>query len=55
MVSGNLKTKQAEAISLLETILKERQGWNEVVRGGAIAGLSKMKTSTEAAETTSLF
>ena len=50
MVSGNLKTKQAEAISLLETILKERQGWNEVVRGGAIAGLSKMKTSTEAAD-----
>jgi len=28
--------------------LKEREGWNEVVRGGAIAGLSAMKTSEEA-------
>ena len=50
MVSGNLKTKQAEAISLLKTILEERQGWNEVVRGGAIAGLSKMKTSADAVD-----
>ena len=50
MVSGNLKTKQVEAISLLKTILEERQGWNEVVRGGAIAGLSKMKTSADAVD-----
>ena len=50
MVSGNLKQKQAQAISLLKTILEQRQGWNEVVRSGAIAGLSKMKTSTEAAD-----
>ena len=50
MVSGNLKTKQSEAISLLKTILEQRQGWNEVVRGGAIAGLSKMKTSPEAVD-----
>ena len=50
MVSGNLKTKQSEAINLLKTTLETKQGWNEVVRGGAIAGLSKMKTSTEAAD-----
>ena len=50
MVSGNLKTKQSEAISLLHKVLETKQGWNEVVRGGAIAGLSKMKTSTEAAD-----
>ena len=50
MVSGNLKTKQPEAISLLKNILEQRAGWNEVVRGGAIAGLSKMKTSGDAVD-----
>ena len=48
MVSGNLKAKQQEAIALLKTILEQRAGWNEVVRSGAIAGLSKMKTSPDA-------
>ncbi|MEL6787940.1 MAG: HEAT repeat domain-containing protein, partial [Cyanobacteria bacterium J06607_15] len=50
MVSGNLKAKQPEAIALLKTVLEQRAGWNEVVRGGAIAGLSKMKTSAEAVD-----
>lgn len=50
MVSGNLKTKQAEAIELLKTTLETKQGWNEVVRGGAIAGLSQMKTSPQAVD-----
>ncbi|HEY9768090.1 MAG TPA: M1 family metallopeptidase [Coleofasciculaceae cyanobacterium] len=50
MVSGNLKEKQPEAIALLKTILEQRAGWNEVVRGGAIAGLSKMKTSPDAVD-----
>lgn len=50
MVSGNLKTKQPETIALLKTILEQRKGWNEVVRSGAIAGLSKMKTSADAAD-----
>ena len=50
MVSGNLKQKQSDAIALLKTVLEERAGWNEVVRGGAIAGLSKMKTSPEAVD-----
>ncbi|MEO1005314.1 MAG: M1 family metallopeptidase, partial [Cyanobacteria bacterium J06638_38] len=48
MVSGNLKEKQSEAIALLKTVLEQRSGWNEVVRSGAISGLSKMKTSAEA-------
>ncbi|MEM9506924.1 MAG: M1 family metallopeptidase [Cyanobacteria bacterium P01_E01_bin.35] len=48
MVSGNLKEKQSEVIALLKTVLEQRSGWNEVVRSGAISGLSKMKTSAEA-------
>lgn len=50
MVSGNLKAKQPEAIALLQTVLEQRAGWNEVVRSGAIAGLSKMKTSPDAVD-----
>ena len=50
MVSGNLKEKQSEAIALLKTVLEQRAGWNEVVRSGAIAGLSKMKTSPAAVD-----
>ena len=45
MVAGNLKAKQQDAIALLQQILEQRSGWNEVVRSGAIAGLSKMTTS----------
>ena len=50
MVGGNLKAKQPEAIALLKTILEQRAGWNEVVRGGAISGLSRMKTSADAVD-----
>ena len=50
MVSGNLKEKQSRAIALLKEVLEQRQGWNEVVRGGAIAGLSKMTTSGDAVD-----
>lgn len=50
MVSGNLKAKQPEAIALLQNVLEQRAGWNEVVRSGAIAGLSKMKTSPDAVD-----
>ncbi|MEM7591637.1 MAG: M1 family metallopeptidase [Cyanobacteria bacterium P01_A01_bin.83] len=50
MVSGQLKDQQPEAIALLKTVLEQRAGWNEVVRSGAIAGLSKMKTSAEAVD-----
>ena len=50
MVSGNLKDKQSETIAQLKEVLQQRAGWNEVVRGGAIAGLSKMKTSGDAVD-----
>ncbi|OIP77851.1 MAG: aminopeptidase [Oscillatoriales cyanobacterium CG2_30_44_21] len=41
----------SKVIKLLQTILKERSGWNEMVRSGAIAGLAKLKDSDEALET----
>jgi aminopeptidase N len=45
MVSVNLKDKEDEVLQLLTHVLRERTGWNEVVRSGAIAGLSQMKSS----------
>ena len=51
MVAGNLKEKQPDAIDLLQDILNTRAGWNEVVRSGAIGGLSKMTTSATAVDT----
>ncbi|MEM9274671.1 MAG: M1 family metallopeptidase [Cyanobacteria bacterium P01_F01_bin.143] len=50
MVSGNLKKKQEEVVKTLQDILKTRAGWNETVRSGAIAGLSKMTTSATAVD-----
>ncbi|MGB0561460.1 MAG: M1 family aminopeptidase [Spirulinaceae cyanobacterium] len=50
IVTGVLQAKQAEAIALYEQVLFTRAGWNEVVRGGAIAGLSRLKTSAQAVE-----
>ncbi|TAD76291.1 MAG: aminopeptidase [Oscillatoriales cyanobacterium] len=41
---------QESAIALLKSALKKRAGWNEVVRSGAIAGLSRLKTSAAALE-----
>ncbi|HBB33109.1 MAG TPA: aminopeptidase [Cyanobacteria bacterium UBA9273] len=45
LASGLLKTKENEVSQLLTDILRERAGWNEVVRSGAISGLSQMKSS----------
>ncbi len=45
MVSASLKDKEDEATQLLTNVLKERAGWNEIVRSGAIAGLSQIKSS----------
>ncbi|MBW4665058.1 MAG: M1 family metallopeptidase [Chroococcus sp. CMT-3BRIN-NPC107] len=42
------ESKEKKAIKLLNTVLEEKAGWNEVVRSGAIAGLSQLKTSAEA-------
>ncbi|MBR8826606.1 MAG: M1 family metallopeptidase [Gomphosphaeria aponina SAG 52.96 = DSM 107014] len=50
MVSGNLKEKEEEVIKLLQEVLEKRAGWNEVVRSGAIGGLSQMKTCPVAAD-----
>lgn len=41
----------SKVVKLLQTVLKERSGWNETVRSGAIAGLAKLKDSDEALET----
>ncbi|UBF24397.1 M1 family metallopeptidase [Kovacikia minuta CCNUW1] len=40
--------REEQVLNLLKSVLKERQGWNEVVRAGAIAALSQMKTSEAA-------
>ncbi len=50
IISGNLKEKETEVIELLKKVLETRSGWNEVVRSGAIGGLSKLKISATAAE-----
>ncbi len=50
MVSGNLKGKEDEALQLFTRVLRERIGWNEVVRSGAIGGLSQLKSSALALE-----
>ena len=44
----NGKDKEKKTLKLLEKVLQERAGWNEIVRGGAIAALSQFKTSEAA-------
>ncbi|MEM8615068.1 MAG: M1 family metallopeptidase, partial [Cyanobacteria bacterium P01_H01_bin.105] len=44
----NGKNKEKKTLKLLEMVLKERAGWNEVVRSGAIGGLSVFKSSEAA-------
>jgi aminopeptidase N len=39
---------ETEVLELMQSVLQERSGWNETVRGGAISGLSKLKTSEAA-------
>ncbi|MDJ0730065.1 MAG: M1 family metallopeptidase [Crocosphaera sp.] len=50
ILSGNLKEKTPEVIELLKQVLETRSGWNEVVRSGAINGLSKLKTNGDAVD-----
>ena len=38
----------SETLALLKSLLEERAGWNEVVRSGALGGVSQFKTSEEA-------
>jgi aminopeptidase N len=47
-VNGDEKPSDEQVIKELKSVLKEREGWNEVVRSGAIAGLAQMKTSEDA-------
>ena len=49
-VAVNLKEKEEEVLQLLGNVLQERAGWNEVVRSGAISGLSQIKSSPVALE-----
>jgi aminopeptidase N len=50
MIIGYLKEKEGEVIEVLKQVLATRSGWNEVVRVGAIGGLSTLKTAPEAAD-----
>lgn len=50
ILSGNLKEKTSEVIDLLKNVLETRSGWNEVVRSGAIGGLSQLKTNPDAVD-----
>jgi aminopeptidase N len=47
-VAASDDSNEEKSLQLIETVLKERQGWNEVVRAGAIGALSQMKTSEAA-------
>jgi aminopeptidase N len=42
------KPKEEKVLKIFKAVLKERAGWNEVVRAGAIAGLSQLSTSAGA-------
>ncbi|NET42475.1 M1 family metallopeptidase [Okeania sp. SIO2B3] len=46
--NSDQKPTEEKVIKLLKWVLAEKQGWNEVVRSGAISALSKMKTSETA-------
>lgn len=50
IVSGILEEKQTEAIAIFEDILNQKSGWNEMIRGAAISGLSQLKSSPEAVD-----
>ena len=50
LISGHLKHQEGDAIALLKNVLEQRSGWNEVVRCGAINGLSQLKTSGDAVD-----
>jgi aminopeptidase N len=50
LISGHLKHQEGDAIALLKSVLEQRSGWNEVVRCGAINGLSQLKTSGTAVD-----
>ncbi len=44
LAAAGTREQQQQAIALLQQALQERAGWNEVVRSGALEGLSHFKT-----------
>ena len=50
LATATFREKQAEVIKLLQEVLETRAGWNEVIRSGAIAGLSQFKDNPQALE-----
>jgi aminopeptidase N len=42
--------EESEVLAILKSVLETREGWNQVVRSGAIVALSRMKTSVAALE-----
>ncbi|MBW4619549.1 MAG: M1 family metallopeptidase [Cyanosarcina radialis HA8281-LM2] len=48
LISANLRDKEEEVLQILGHVLRTKAGWNEVVRSGAIVGLSQLKTSPAA-------
>lgn len=46
--SGLSNASEEQTLKLIDSVLKQRQGWNEVVRAGAIGALSQLKTSEAA-------
>ncbi|MCG6134917.1 MAG: M1 family metallopeptidase [Nostoc sp. LLA-1] len=50
IASANLneKPKEEKVVKLLQSVLEEKAGWNEVVRSGAVGGLAELKTSEDA-------
>ncbi|NEO85382.1 MAG: M1 family metallopeptidase [Spirulina sp. SIO3F2] len=50
LVTGRLKAKEPEVLELYAQVLEEREGWNEVIRGGVMAGLGQLKTSAQSVE-----
>ncbi len=42
--------EETEVLAILKSVLETRDGWNQVVRSGAITALSRMKTSVAALE-----
>jgi aminopeptidase N len=44
----NGKSNEDQVLTIFQEVLDQRAGWNEVIRGGAIAGLSQLKTSEAA-------
>jgi aminopeptidase N len=50
LATATFTEKQPEVIELLKQVLKTKAGWNEVIRSGAIAGLSRFKSNADAVE-----